>query len=756
MEGVYCLERGIQGFVPTSEVQKSKPRENVLLAQFQESETTDMNPTGHPRSTGLEAVAPFDEFLADCDDRLQAGLVEAEGLGESLDSPASLQSGRGDLSASVLDTQLQNELSAAVDGLVLLREVLGKDSAAASETSIDGQTQSKKSGPPCDSPNVFRGFEYLRTLGAGSGGWVFLARDLSLPRRVAIKSPRKTKNSDHSVSRALPGAHEAAAIAQLDHPGIVPIHLFDSAAEPPRIVMGYCDGGSLGQWLKAHPGPHDPELAVRVLLDLCDAVGHAHGRNIVHRDLKPGNILLSSLSGTLDVDSTETPPAALLQRWRLKVADFGLAQHLDELPNQDIVGTLPYMSPEQLDPRLGRADVTSDIWSLGAILFELLTGTRPHAGDTIAEVQADIAHHPAPSPQARNRERGQPPIPERLDQITRRCLRSDRSARYASVEELQAELQCFLSGRPRPGAPAAERFWFALRQQGSHLVAASSLATMLLMVALWSISTVPAPSRSLGPNSQGSNLLSPNSLNQPLGTSPSESNTAGTPLQSAVETAFRKQFGQSFVHRTFPHYSPSKLGLLLPIDNLSIEDLGNRSVPALQLQSRGVCLAELTTDPGDDFEFSIAIHQDRWDGNCGIFLGFHLAEEQEIKVPRAQVLRLRKERRGGQHTPLLQRIPGRLPADIDDFWVDKGEFPLDEVWIPALGSEGSPQRLKVVVRGGRITSISWNDQEYPDLISDSSHDWFESNDYGLRGSLGIWSQHSTTFYEPRFQRIAPE
>jgi len=707
-----------------------------------------MRPTGHPRSTGLEAVAPFDEFLADCDDRLQAGQagtvdlaadnLGAGGLEDSVDSPASLPSSAGDLSAIVLDAQLQSELAEAVDGLILLREVLGKDSFASQPTSVGGPTLAGPAPPLTVPPNVFRGFEYLRTLGAGSGGWVFLARDLSLPRRVAIKSPRKPSSSDRS---ALPGAREAAAIAQLDHPGIVPIHLFDPEADPPRIVMGYCDGGSLAEWLKAHPGPHHPRFAAQVVHDLCDAVGHAHSRNIIHRDLKPGNILLSSMSGTLDNNSRETPPAVLLQRWRLKVADFGLAQQLDDLPNHDIVGTLPYMAPEQLDPRLGRADVTCDIWSLGAILFELLTGTRPHAGTTIAEVQADIAQHPSPSPQVRNRERGQSPIPDRLDLITRRCLCADKSGRYPSVASLQAELQAFLTGRPSPEAAWLERSWFAVRQPGSQLAVASSLASVLLMAGLWSLSKNPEPEET--PNRLAN--LAPPQVKEPAPL-----------LKSAIQREFESQFGRPFVHLTFPHYSPSKLGMLLPIEQLRIEDLANRSVPALQLQSQSVCLAELTDDPGDDFEFSIAIHQDRWEGECGIFLGFHMVDESGTEIPRAQVLRLCREYRGGQRTALLQRAPTRMPPEIDNLGIDKEGLPIDEVWIPELGSEGFPQRLKIVVREGRVASISWNNQDYPELIGDPLDEWFESRDYGLRGSLGLWSLLSTSFYEPRFQRTEPD
>jgi hypothetical protein len=124
--------------------------------------------------------------------------------------------------------------------------------------------------------------------------------------------------------------------------------------------------------------------------------------------------------------------------------------------------------------------------------------------------------------------------------------------------------------------------------------------------------------------------------------------------------------------------------------------------------------------------------------------------------PRAQFLRLREETRGGTLTPLLQRLAARLPPDIEDLSVFRDEAPLDEVWIPSFGPEGAPQRMKVVVRQGRLVSISWNDREYPELVKPERDDWYESHGFPLRGPLGVWSEQSTIFYEPRFRVLAAE
>ena len=714
-----------------------------------------MSPIGQPRSTGTEAISQFDEFLADCDDRLLAGLesFSDEGLDDLALPPngPGLVGEQGEPSTHPLSPQDEAVVADAIDGLILLREVLGNVPSSTHQSGERQDTIGPKPEPPVAAPNVFRGFEYLRTLGAGSGGWVFLARDLSLPRRVAIKTPR----SDRQLSGAgpsgwmhRPGTREAEAIARLDHPGIVPIHLFDHDADPPRIVMGYCDGGSLSQWLRSHPGPHSPELSAQLLNNLCDAVEHAHSRDVIHRDLKPGNILLASMSGTRDADARDTPPEALLQRWRLKVADFGLAQHAHDTTTRDIVGTLPYMAPEQLDPDLGRADARSDIWSLGVILFELLTGTRPHPGDTVADVLAHIRQVGVVSPQATNRQRRARPVPGPLSVIVERCLSPEPSRRYATVGELQSDLQCFLDHRPTSLASVIERVGYQLRQPRVLIAGLSLIGAGLLWSSLRtpSSSTLPQSFLSAGPGDTGA--------------APPETKSAD-PIPSDlldIEKEILEQFGHSVIHRTFPNYDPSHLGRVQLLDGVLIPDLPEgTSTGVIQLNSLGYCLAELNPDPGPDFEFSVAIHQDNWKGACGLYLGYHMAINlQGQQVPRAQLYRLRIEGRGSLLTPLLQRLPAAFESLTDDVLVEKGYVPVDEIWIPQLSSSGSPQRLKVVVRKGRVTEVWWNDEQYPDLATPEIDEWFENNHFPVAGAIGVFSQGSTTFYQPRFRKLPSE
>ena len=711
-----------------------------------------MSPIGQPRSTGTEAISQYDEFLADCDDRLLAGL-ESDDEAALADLPLSPtvppgQRESGEPSTHPLSPDQQSAFAEAIDGLILLREVLGNAPSSTADSRAGRETIGPKPELPATAPNVFRGFEYLRTLGAGSGGWVFLARDLSLPRRVAIKTPR----SDRQLSAAVPGAwirpgtREAEAVARLDHPGIVPIHLFDHEADPPRIVMGYCDGGSLAQWLKSHPGPHCPRLSAQLVLDLCDAVGHAHSRDVIHRDLKPGNILLASRQGTRDADAGNTPPEALLQRWRLKVADFGLAQHAHDITTRDIVGTLPYMAPEQLDPDLGRADARSDIWSLGVILFELLTGTRPYPGDTIRDVLANIRKVGAASPRAFNRERRASSVPSRLSAIVTRCLAPETAARYQSIGELQDDLRRFLENLPTSQSSWLERVGHQLVQPRSLLTGIGLIGAGLLW---WSLrSPAPAFQPLVGAHGSGQSANAAGDSTDPV------QETALPQLD--VEREILEQFGQPVIHRTFPNFEPSHLGRVQLADNVSLPDLPvGTEVGVIQLNSLGYCLAEFSPDPGEDFEFSVAIHQDNWEGACGLYLGYHMADNvYGQRVPRAQVFRLRIEGRGSLLTPLLQRLPADFQYDTDDLLIEKGLVPIDEVWIPKLETTGSPQRLKVVVKQGRVTEVWWNDEQYTDLATPEIDEWFETNKFPVAGALGVFSQGNTTFYQPRFRKLA--
>ena len=233
-------------------------------------------------------------------------------------------------------------------------------------------------------------YKILRLLGAGGMGSVYLARDLTLNREVAIKFVALNKTSDATARRRL--LREAQTAAGLDHPFICSVHEVGTASDGrPYIVMQFVEGETLAEQLRR--GPLDPRVALALAADIADALRAAHAQGIVHRDLKPHNIIM-------------TPSG------RPKLLDFGIAQilhphlpapgdeeethtHTDLTGPGHVIGTPGYMSPEQLQQ--GAVDGRSDLFSLGAVLYQCLTGRSAFEGRSPIEVGGQVLlSEPAP------------------------------------------------------------------------------------------------------------------------------------------------------------------------------------------------------------------------------------------------------------------------------------------------------------------------------------------------------------------------
>jgi eukaryotic-like serine/threonine-protein kinase len=275
--------------------------------------------------------------------------------------------------------------------------------------------------PDSSSPLSYRDYVLEEMIGAGRFGKVYRARQRSLGRTVAIKYLRKSFQEDrHTVARFI---DEARIVAQLQHPGIVPVHgVGQTPAGGYFIAMDFIDGSDLSRRATERSVPVAD--AVRWTMQACTALGHAHDRGIIHCDLKPANLLLDA-------------------HGCVRVTDFGLARSRDtDTQSIDrIEGTCGSMAPEQVSGWWGPIDLRTDVYGLGAVLFHLLTGRPPFQGaslaDTLAQVVSGISV-PAPV-------RLRPDISPSLNEVCLRCLSKSPETRYETMRQLGEALEEALS-----------------------------------------------------------------------------------------------------------------------------------------------------------------------------------------------------------------------------------------------------------------------------------------------------------------------
>src|SRR5262245_58891721 len=290
---------------------------------------------------------------------------------------------------------------------------------------------------------------------------VYKARQRSPHRLVALKTILAGAHASPAEVARL--RVEADAVAKLAHPNIVQIHEVGERAGLVYLALEYVAGGSLAQRLQGVPLV--PAEAARLLEPVARAVHFAHDHGVVHRDLKPANILLSVVRGPLSVaEDPEGPLQRTTDHGQLttpKVSDFGLAKQLGGdaaalTQSGAVVGTPAYMAPEQATGKSKEVGAAADVWALGAILYECLTGRPPFQGPTPLEVLLRVtAAEPVPPRQL------QPGVPRDLETVCLKCLHKEPHKRYASAGELADDLHRFLAGeavRARPVGPLG-RAW---------------------------------------------------------------------------------------------------------------------------------------------------------------------------------------------------------------------------------------------------------------------------------------------------------
>lgn len=352
----------------------------------------------------------------------------------------------------------------------------------AEQVTVAVGTDGTWNGPALDNIQV-PGYEILAELGRGGMGVVYKARHLGLNRLVALKM-------------ILAGAHagaaelarfraEAEAVAQLEHPNIVQVHEIGTHGGISFLSLEFVGGGTLVQKLAG--APQKPDEAAAVVEALARAMHFAHERGIIHRDLKPANVLLATRESRVGSwqpaeDTGQAIPSSRNPKPEFrspKITDFGLAKRVEGKSGLTqtgaIMGTPSYMAPEQASG--GEVGPAVDVYALGAILYEMLTGRPPFQGPTAIDTIQQVLHRePVPPAQL------QPNVPRDLETICLKCLHKDTARRYASAEALAEDLRRFRADEPilarRIGR--AERAWRWCRRN-PFLATASAVAAVALL-----------------------------------------------------------------------------------------------------------------------------------------------------------------------------------------------------------------------------------------------------------------------------------
>jgi WD40 repeat protein len=254
-------------------------------------------------------------------------------------------------------------------------------------------------------------------------GVVYKARHLKLNRVVALKMilPSHRPEKDTLIRFRT----EAEAVARLQHPGIIQIFEIGEHRGLPFFSLEFCPGGSLAKKLGGKPAP--PRQSALMVEQLAEGMDAAHQAKVIHRDLKPANVLLA-------------------EKWQLKITDFGLAKKLDDTgltQSGAVLGTPSYMAPEQAAGAVSKIGPATDVYALGAILYELLTGRPPFVAASVMDILLQVvSRDPVPPSQLL------PGVPKDLETICLKCLHKDPAARYASAKDLAEDLRRFLNGAP--------------------------------------------------------------------------------------------------------------------------------------------------------------------------------------------------------------------------------------------------------------------------------------------------------------------
>lgn len=306
-------------------------------------------------------------------------------------------------------------------------------------------------------------YELLAELGSGGMGIVYTARDTELDRIVALKIMKDISIEEEFRKRF---RQEALLLARLQHEHIVRIYDVGEINRRPYLVLEYIDGGSLADAIAL--GLFPPQEAAKAIKSLASAVQFANQKGIVHRDLKPANVLRT-------------------QDGMLKITDFGLAKHLDETAlflthskSNVLLGTPSYMAPEQASGKHREVGPHTDVYALGAIFYELLTGHPPFIGSNLMEVLDKVRYE-----KPKSIREFQPNVPKELATICMKCLMKQTENRFHTAQELESDLERYLQGERIQSKPLKEKNVSVTVQEGTSTIRVAINYLALLLIGIF-------------------------------------------------------------------------------------------------------------------------------------------------------------------------------------------------------------------------------------------------------------------------------